>query len=256
MLSLWPYGGWKGVRGVSVLGCAAMLAVGGLGQTAPGAKAAALTEAVAATRVQMEGLRDDFVKATVAAGFTCSIAPPTIVVEDVPTYGSYDPDRNTLTTSTWEQMTEGEKGGFYRLAGPQSGPGASEEAARREFEVGAHHWVFVHELGHWWEKCRHVSEEGNHYGYESGANRVAAAYWRERDPSVIAHQRAVFTLILSRLPNPVPDGQSAEAYFNAHYPDKFASVREYIRFQAQMCLAVFDEKPAPTLAEALKQTAP
>ena len=253
MLSLWSRGGWKGVRGAFVLGGAMVtVAAGGVGQITAGAKGAALTGGVAATRAQMERLRDDFVKATRATGVTCSIAPPTIVVEDVPTYGSYDPDRNTLTTSTWDQLTEAEKGGFYRLAGA----GAVEDAARKEFEVGAHHWVFVHELGHWWEQCRHVSEEGNHYAYESGANRVAAAYWRERDPSVIAHQRAVFTLVLSRLPNPVPEGQSAEAYFNAHYPDKFGSVREYIRFQAQMCLAVFEEKPAPTFAGALKQTVP
>ncbi len=47
-----------------------------------------------------------------------------------------------------------------------------------------------------------------------------------------------------------------ESYFDAHYPDKFKSVLEYIWFQARMCLTSFDEKPSPTLAQALKETSP
>ena len=72
------------------------------------------------------------------------------------------------------------------------------------------------------------------------------------DASVIAHQRGVFEFIQSHAPSPSPAGQSVEAYFDAQYPDKFRSVLDYIRFQARMCLAVFDEKPSPTFAQALK----
>ena len=83
-------------------------------------------------------------------------------------------------------------------------------------------------------------------------NRIVAAYWREHDPSIIAHHGAVFASLLSHVPSPVPTGQSVEAYYDAHYPDKFRTVPEYLWFQARMCLAVFDEKPSPTFAQALK----
>ncbi len=53
----------------------------------------------------------------------------------------------TLKTSAWELLSDEEKSGFFRMPGP----GATEEAARADFEIGAHHWVFVHELGHWWQ---------------------------------------------------------------------------------------------------------
>jgi len=208
------------------------------------------SKGIADVRVQATTLRDAFVKATVAAGVSCPIAPPKIAVADVPSYGNYDPATNTLTTSAWELLSDEEKSGFFQMLGP----GATEEAARAEFEIGAHHWVFVHELGHWWQACRGVSEKIGSYAFESGANRVAAAYWREHDASIIAHQKAVFELIQAHFPNPVPAGQSAETYFDAHYPDKFPSVIEYIWFQARMCLAAFDEKPAPSFAQALKET--
>ena len=98
----------------------------------------------------MTSMRDEFVKATVEAGFPCPIPPPTILVVNVPSFGNYDPQSNTLETPAWEQLTDDEKGRFYRLLGP----GTTEAAARGEFETGAHHWVFVHEMGHWWQACR------------------------------------------------------------------------------------------------------
>ena len=207
--------------------------------------------AIAATKKQVTALRDEFVKATVTAGFTCPITPPTIVIEDVPSYGSYDEDTNTLKSSAWELLTDEEKGTFFRLTGPNG----TEEAARKEFETGAHHWVLVHELGHWWQACKHV-QSSDPYRFESGANRIAAAYWRKHDAGIIAHQRTVFEYVQAKVPAPALDGQEPEVYFNAHYPDKFPSIPEYIWFQAKMCLKAFDEKPAPSFEEVLKETKP
>jgi hypothetical protein len=234
------------VRGLTCLAGSAVFVMASWGQSEPASNADSLAKA----RAQAIVLRDAFVKATVDAGFPCPIASPKIVVEDVPSYGQYDPATNTLKTSAWDLLSNEEKSGFFRMLGP----GATEEAARKEFEIGARHWVFVHELGHWWQECRGVEVTKDGYAFEAGANRVAAAYWREHDASIVAHQRAVFEMIQSHLPNPVPAGQSAEGYFNAHYPDTFPSVVEYIWFQARMCLKAFDEKPAPTFAQVLKET--
>ena len=240
----------KSCRGMLCVAAAAMCVTAARGQTAPAA-AKVDDKGVAQTRAQVTALRDAFVKATVATGLTCAIAPPTIVVEDVPSFGQYNPKTNTLRTSAWEQMRQQEKGIFYRLAGP----GASEEAVRAEFETDAHHWIFVHEMGHWWQACRGVVDHGRHYAQESGANRIAAAYWRERDPAVVTHMRAAFTSVLTHAPNPVPQGQDVETYFDANY-ETLGPSPAYPWFQSRMCVRVIDETPALSLARVLKKTAP
>ena len=101
---------------------------------------------------------------------------------------------------------------FYQLAGP----GASEDAVRAEFETDAHQWIFVHEMGHWWQACRSVVDHGKHYAQETGANRIAAAYWRQQDTSVVSHMRAGFQMVLDHAPNPVPSGEPVQAYFDAN----------------------------------------
>ena len=214
-----------------------------LGQ-GPGAE----SKGVAERRAQATATRDSFVKATVAAGMTCSIGPAKIMVEDVPGYASYDSATNTIKTGAWEQLTDEEKSRFFGLLGS----GTTEDAARAEFEIGANRWVFVRELESWWLACRKVPEKGSSYAFESGVNRVEAAYWREQDASIIEHMRGVFQSMQSHVPSPVPVGQGVEAYYDAHYPDKFKGPPEYLWFQARMCLAVFDEKPRPTFEQALK----
>lgn len=221
------------------------------GQTPTATNRADAVDPIAATKVQMMSLRDDFVKAAADAGFVCPIPPPAISVVEVPSFGNYDPQSNTLKTPAWEQLTDDERGRFYRLLGP----GTSEAAARGEFEAGAHHWVFVHEMGHWWQACRGIVHTDKHYAVEFGANRIAAAYWQERDPQLIAHQREVFEGLLKRFPTPIGDTPDVETYFDANY-EKLGPTRAYIWFQARMCIAAFDEKPVPTFAQALKQASP
>jgi hypothetical protein len=223
----------------------------GLGVGSGVGQDAADTGAVEATRVKMTALRDAFVKATVDAGFSCKIAVPAIVVEDVPSFGQYNPETNRLRTGAWEQMPKGERRIFYQLAGP----GASEEAVRAEFETDAHHWIFVHEMGHWWQACRGVMDHGDHWAIESGANRIAAAYWRERDATISPHMRAAFGMVLSHAPNPVPEGQEVIAYFNANY-ETLGPSPVYPWFQSKMGVVVIDERPVPSFAEVLGETKP
>jgi hypothetical protein len=204
---------------------------------------------VETTRSQLTALRDAFVKQAAKSGVSCAIRPPAIVVQDVPSFGSYDPDTNTLTSPAWEQMSTEERSIFYKGLPP----GANEEEARADFEIGVHHWVIVHELGHWWEACRGLVDHGDHYAFELEADRIAAAYWTEHDPSVIAHQTAIFGAILRKWPNPVPPGQDAKSFLNANI-DALVPTRDYIWFQAQMCLIAFSQKPIPSFKKALTLT--
>ncbi len=198
----------------------------------------------------MTALVRQFVESTTNAA-PCKIAPPKLVIANVPSFGSYDPDTNTLTISSWSLLKPEERSIFYQAHGPHT----TDLDARADFEAGVHHWVAVHELGHWWQACRGVVDNGKHYAMESGANRIAAAYWREHDPAIIAHQTDVFEAILKRWPNPVPPGQTPENYFDQNY-EKLGPTPAYIWFQARMCINAFSEKPAPSFTQALLQTKP
>ncbi len=202
------------------------------------------------TRVKMIALRNAFVQSAKDAGFNCLIAVPPVLVEDVPSFGNYDPETNTLRTSAWSLLKPEESQMFYRFMGPN----ATEAIAKKEFEDGVHHWVIVHEMGHWVQACRGITEKtAKPYAIEFGADRIAAAYWNEHDPGVIAHQRTVFEAILHNFPNPVPEGASVEPFFNDHYQE-LGPTPGYLWFQSRMCLAAFDEKPAPSFKNVLADT--
>jgi hypothetical protein len=204
-------------------------------------------QTTAETMEQLVGVRDAFVQRIAAVGLNCAIAPPNILIQPVPSFGNYDPATNTLQTPAWQQLTTEERGLFFRLAGP----GANEDAARHFFETGTHRWVFMHEMGHWWQACRHISQEQQHYRIEYGANRIAAAYWREADPEILAIMAPAFEHSFSSMPNPVPAGQSAEKYLDDNY-ERLGPTPAYRWYQSRMIVAINEEKPAPSFLQALQ----
>ncbi len=202
--------------------------------------------AKAATLVKMTAVRDRVIKQISADGFTCPIAAPAIVVEDVPSFGQYDDETNTLRTTDWTLLNPHERAFMFQLAGP----GADEAAVQALFEKAAHGWIFVHELGHWWQACRGFMATHSHYEVESGANRISLAYWRETDPSIVTLMMGLFNGLLEHQPSPVPAGQRVEDYFNSNY-EQLGPTPLYPWFQARMSVSVADEKPVPTFAMVL-----
>lgn len=225
---------------------ASALTMGAQEPAAPVVDQARIDASKAATLAKMTGVRDRVIEKIHAAGFTCPIAPPTIVVEDVPSFGQYSDETNTLRTTDWTVLNAHERTFMYQLAGP----GADEATARALFEKAAHGWIFVHELGHWWQACRGYIATHSHYEVESGANRISMAYWRETDPSVVTLMMGLFNGILEHQPSPVPAGQNVEDYFNANY-EQLGPTPLYPWFQAKMSVTVETEKPVPTFAVVL-----
>jgi len=204
------------------------------------------TAANGETLSSMTRLRDNFIDRARTAGFSCTLAAPTIVVEDVPSFGQYQPETNTLRTSDWGLANPQEKAMFMQLAGP----GADEARAHQLFEIAAHRWIFVHELGHWWQACTGGNAKRSHYEVELGANRVSLSYWREVDPTVVETMMPVFQGVVAHAPSPVPAGQSMESYFNANY-ETLGPSPAYPWFMSRMNVAAFEEKPAPAFAAVL-----
>ena len=200
----------------------------------------------AETLAKTTQLRDAFVEKVHAAGFTCPIAPPKIVVEDIPSFGQYDDETNILHTSDWSLLKPEEKAFFMKLIGPN----ATDQSAHEAFEKAAHGWIFSHEMGHWWQACRGFIASHSHYQVEYGANRIALAYWREADPSIAALMMTLFHTVLDHQPSPVPAGQDMEKYFNDNY-EALGPTPAYPWFQSRMGVTLEEEKPAPVLKDVL-----
>ncbi len=205
----------------------------------------------AMTLARAMGLRDRFVAQIKADGFTCPIAPPKILVEDVPSMGQYNDEANTLRTADWTLLNPGEHAFMAKLAGP----GASEAEVRAVFEKAAHQWIFMHELGHWWQACRGYTPTHSHWEVESGANRLALAYWRENDPSVVALMMRLFHQVLDGAPSPVPTGETVEAFFDKNY-ETLGPSPAYPWFQSRMNVTLEEETPVPSLKRVLAETRP
>jgi hypothetical protein len=195
---------------------------------------------------RLNALRDSFVNQIKLEGFQPSLAPPTIILDNPPSFGDYENDKNLLHIAAWVNLAPEDQARFERL-GARLGQGQSGEAL---FEESVHHWVFVHELGHWWQACEHKTTD-SHYAEEYGANRIAAAYWLLRDPAFMDRTARRMAVLLSTIPSPVPSGQKKEVYFNENY-EKLGPTAAYRWFQESMVIEIQEERPQPSFRETLQ----
>ena len=213
-------------------------------QSAPAS--ASQTPTNEALRAQLTSLRDSFVAEVKAAGFKPSIEPPQIVIDTPPAFGRYDSGSNLLHIASWNTLEPAGEARFTRLKTILNDPRSPEEI----FEDSIHRWVFVHELSHWVQACQH-KDDGERYAVEYGANRIAAAYWRLKDPAYMQSRTEHFRAIYNLIPNPLPGGESKETYFNANFAT-IAGTPAYSWFQAGMVVDVSAENPLPTFKQALQ----
>jgi hypothetical protein len=239
---MWPHLA-EGVRGrwSWLLTAALLLRVAGVHALPP-----ASADGDAAVLSQLERLRDAFLKRIDAEGYKVCSAPR-IELGDPPSFGHFSAERNTVAIAGWSHLTTEERQGFEQMA-RQMGDAAS---GRQVFENGTNRWVLLHELGHWWQSCRH-QERPQSYAAENGADRIALAFWREHDPRYATGVVHGYHALLSSMPSPVPQGQSAPAYFDANVA-QMSQGNAYTWFQASMIAELAEEQPAPSLHKALSQ---
>jgi hypothetical protein len=198
-----------------------------------------------ALRAQLTALRDSFVDSINAAGFKPSLDPPQIVLDNPPSFGRYDSDSNLIHIAAWSELGPDGEGRFARLKSILKDPRSPEEI----FDDSVNHWIFIHELSHWWQACQHKDDSG-HYAREYGANRIAAAYWRMKDPAYMQRRVEHFRAIYNLFPNPIPPDQSKPKYFDENY-ERLPGSPAYTWFQSGMVVDVSAENPLPTFKQAL-----
>jgi hypothetical protein len=201
-----------------------------------------------ALHARLNALRDSFVDAIKASGFKPSIDPPQIALDNPPSFGRYDDGSNLLHIAAWSELGPDGEARFARLKAVLHDPRSPEEI----FDDSVNHWIVVHELGHWWQACQHKEEKASgRYALEYGANRIAAAYWRMKDPAYMQqraeHSRTLYNLV----PNPIPADQSKQKYFDENFA-RLVGTPAYTWFQAGMVVDVSAENPLPTFKQALQ----
>ncbi len=204
------------------------------------------TTSDAAVAARLAHTRDTFVARASAEGYRVCAAPQ-ITLADPAAFGRFDPETNSVLVATWSRLTAGQREGFASLA-EHSGSNADAQAM---FADGTYGWVFVHELGHWWQACRQQTRPHS-YGEEGGANRIALAFWREQDAALAARMLSTFAYLQSVTESPVPTGVTKEQYLDDHFIE-IAATRAFTWYQADMTLALATESPRPSFHKALSQ---
>jgi hypothetical protein len=192
-------------------------------------------------------LRSDFIERIRYEGYVPSLPAPTIEIGDPPTFGNYDAEKNVLHIAVWSKLTAAERQQFADIA-KSLGPKAT---ARGVFEAGTDRWVFTHELSHWWQACQHKTR-ANSYEEEMGANRIASAYWRDRDPRFMSGMVRGFRSLRESIPSPVPDGVSKVSFLDTHF-EAVSTTDGYTWYQGDMVVDLAAEDPLPSFHRALSQ---
>lgn len=156
-------------------------------------------------------LRDRFVKAVRHCGVTPRFVPAVAVVS-TPSVIAYDNDQRAIIVGRWETLPPPIQGFFEQWAAKDF-PG---EPPRRLFDDLFNDFLVGHELGHWVADQSVQPLALDHYDAEIAANRYAIAFSDVRDPKETARIVRRFSY-LGTLPNPVPAGEDARTWFNAHY---------------------------------------
>jgi hypothetical protein len=214
--------------------------------TAVSPQALTADDSDAAVLAQLTELRDAFVKRIGEEGYKICPAPQ-VELADPPSLARYVSERNSVSVAAWSHLTSTEKQGFEEMAQNMGG----EASARSVFENGTNRWVFVHELGHWWQTCRHASQ-AHAYAQENGANRIALAFWRERDPRYAVGVVHGYRALLTAMPAPLPAGQSVASYFDTTFATMTPGDTS-TWFQAKMIADLAEENPLPSFHKALSQ---
>jgi hypothetical protein len=85
-----------------------------------------------------------------------------------------------------------------------------------------------------------------------GANRIASAYWRGRDPGFMAGMVRGFRALRASIPSPVPEGESKINFLDTHF-EAVSATDGYTSYQSDMVIDASDETPLPSFHRALSQ---
>lgn len=198
-------------------------------------------------------------------GFELRSKAPEIRIDAGVTLSFYDNGTgNVVHEAHWEKLPPPTLATFNQWA-TYTG---DESSGRHLFEDMFYRFFFVHELGHWMQdqvlNQRHDAKADTakknadvaRWQYETVANRISVAWWREHDPVYLAKLVEDFRRIQRKLPNPIPRGEDSRTFFTREYDKLSEDPNAYGWFQLQMVVLVYDENPMLSFQQAIDQLPP
>ncbi len=138
----------------------------------------------------------------------------------------------------WEQVIPDQKQFFYQLAG-------SESEGKKMFGLFFNGFYLPHELGHAFEFALYGEIPGS-YSSEYFANTVAILWWKKQNRHADLKSCYVAAKKMwSQLPNPVPEGQTIEAYFSENYEKATQNPFVYGYLQFKQFIDIYETKNLP-----------
>ncbi|MDR7191532.1 hypothetical protein [Luteimonas terrae] len=202
----------------------------------------------AALQSGAQSMVDGFVDAVRASGRPGFTGVP-VVVETTPSLILVDFDRRTIFVPWWDDMDPATQAVFAQLAG-------DEAAGRQLFDLLFQQFFVVHEAAHWLQFQASglrdndaFFDQVDHYRNESEANAFAVAYWM-RTPEGVAFLDAMAPVVAkahAMLPDPVPTGTTAPAYFNDNYEALGRDPMQYGWYQFQFVLDALAQRETLSL---------
>jgi hypothetical protein len=166
---------------------------------------------------------------------------------------------NIVHEEHWEKLPSSIRATFNQWA-VYTG---DESSGRQLFQDMFYRFFFVHELGHWMQDQvldqRHdvmaeIAKKNSdvaRWQYETVANRISVAWWRDHDVAYLAKLVKDFRRIQRKLPNPIPHGEDARAFFTREYEKLSEDPNAYGWFQLQMVISAYDEQPVLSFQQAI-----
>lgn len=192
--------------------------------------------------------------------FDLKTRAPTVRIDAGPGLSFYDMGTgNVVHEERWEKVPPPMQATFDQWAGYAGDQPSGLHLFRDMF----HRFFLVHELGHWMEDqvmeqrqdklaaTARQNAKTTRWKYETIANRISVAWWREHDPAYLARLIKDFRTIQAKLPNPIPAGEDAQHYFTRQYAKLAEDPNAYGWFQLQMVILAYDERPTSSFQQVI-----
>ena len=192
--------------------------------------------------------------------FDLQTKAPKVLIDAGPGLSFYDMGTgNVVHEERWEKVPAPIQATFNQWAKYAGDQRSGQQLFRELF----HRFFLVHELGHWMEdqileqrrdKMAATDRQNvttARWEYETVANRISIAWWREHDPDFLARLINDLRTIRAKLPNPVPADEEARHYFTRRYSKLAEDPNAYGWFQLHMIILAYDERPLSTFQQTI-----
>lgn len=145
----------------------------------------------------------------------------------------------TVNLPLWSQVIQEQKAFFYEVAG-------SEADGKKVFGLFFNGFYVPHELGHAMQEIKDISQSSVSYKNEYFANMVAIMWWKKQQKTAELQQCYEYAKkMFAKLPNPVTDGSSVEAFFTKNYEEASQNPYTYGYMQFKQFIEIYETKNLP-----------